>query len=400
MKSTTDFDSSLTPSDRLREYFSACIVDNPPVAEHTLVNDSQTGALLETIFSKFTTPTIVDVGCGKLRLLYALLSKHKSSTWRYIGLDVVRTEEAYPEAFAACANIEPSGKRWFLEQLSKVRTSDIEADVCVLCNAIHEMPIAVIASVIEDCRRILKPHGRILLMDTAFVLEGEPKFVPVVPSDLEVLIGPYSDRSFRTKSGLLITFGVGEQPNIPPFFRRRSVLFSWMSAKRDVLASIRHAVEFPQVSVIAGEYLNGTDRTFDYTYLNTIVANAASRVVEERYSIGRAVSREEYSAAGRAILRAVEESLFGGSALFLRDLFQTLGREHTYDAIDAALEMLGRPQIPSVLMAAPLITRGTLEASEFFDYIIDRQDRHGLFGDEYLTDVLHLYSWDWQDERM
>src|SRR4051812_43033031 len=85
--------------DRLLKFYRECLRGAPPVASIELIRDSQTARILAEIFAERECPSIVDYGCGSLRLLHALLTTEERREWTYFGIDVSNPAELFPESF-------------------------------------------------------------------------------------------------------------------------------------------------------------------------------------------------------------------------------------------------------------------------------------------------------------
>jgi SAM-dependent methyltransferase len=376
------------------EYFLDCIRESPPVAEFSRIRDSQTDRLLTETFRLHRAPTIIDYGCGALRHLFALLNLHGEREWSYIGVDVRPVAEMHPEALRACEQFAQHRNRWKLLTIKEFCASTLRADVAYLVNVVHELPLRTLADAFEDIRRHLGPTGHLLVMDTGFLPEGEPRFVPLVESDVPVLLNAANDLSYRSRKGIPIVFASARRNQIPDYQGTTDKLRRWMEDKRNVLAFLGASGGAAESNGFLSSYGLSRTAVFNFLYLNTIVANATYRLVE--LDLTHSVSEQEFSTAGREIINFLADALVKRK-VSIADVYDELGGELRYVAIEAALAEFARPQIPSILMAGPFIRHRELEASEAFDLLMDNSGKYGLFGDRPLVEILiELYE-DWHE---
>jgi hypothetical protein len=76
-------------AERILRFYQECLQGTPPVASMDVIRDSQTARVISEIFLTGANPSILDYGCGSLRLLNALLTNCADRNWSYLGVDVV-----------------------------------------------------------------------------------------------------------------------------------------------------------------------------------------------------------------------------------------------------------------------------------------------------------------------
>lgn len=172
---------------RILQFHHECLQPFAPVANVDLIRDSQTRGVIEELFQGEDPVDILDYGCGELRLLNALLSDHSARKWTYHGADIEDPASKHAGLVARLRAVGNLQDRWTVGTLSEAARMHQRFDVVVLMNVLHELPIVDFASIIEDVRHVLRPGGRLLLVDTVFLSEGEPRFVPFYPWEMEFL---------------------------------------------------------------------------------------------------------------------------------------------------------------------------------------------------------------------
>lgn len=355
--------------DKLRRYFEECLRSTLPIAPIDLISDSQTRQVVDEVFSRFKEPQIIDYGCGRLRLLNALLETKPDIPWQYTGVDTELTTFRYPEEVKRCESFATQRNRWRLMSITDLRQSDVAADVCVCMNVVHELPILDLAATIEDFRQHLRKEGLLFMVDTSFLPEGEPLFAPIFSWDLQPLFGKYEDLSYTSRSGIPVLFCLIPQPSLPTYHRLPLFLERWFAGKRDLLATLAAGLHRDDSMGFRSALGLGKDRVFDYTYINTVVANTTVRVVELRLTIP--YSETEYNECGHDLLEYIVEVLGSGSGLSIPSIYSILGKRHRYAVIHAVLDELARPTVPSILIG-PYGSGQTLMPSEVFDELWDR----------------------------
>jgi SAM-dependent methyltransferase len=197
---------------RILQFYQECLQPTAPVADADLIRDSQTRGVLDELLQGKGPLDILDYGCGELRLLNALLSAETERRWTYHGADIEDPASRHGELMVRFRALEHLQTRWTVGTLSDACKTRQRFDSVVLMNVLHELPIIDFASIIENVRHMLRPSGRLLLVDTVFLPEGEPRFVPFYPWEIEFLFPDGKARSYVSRSGIPIIF------HIVPFF--------------------------------------------------------------------------------------------------------------------------------------------------------------------------------------
>lgn len=119
-------------------------------------------------------------------------------------------------------------------------------DVIVVMNVLHEVAIVEISNIIENARRSIAEEGLVIVVDTLFVPEGEPRFVPYYKDELKILFNQYEDKSYCTKSGIPILFYVIEGIRLPCFHNLPTYLRDILEKKRDDLSQLSVEISHPE----------------------------------------------------------------------------------------------------------------------------------------------------------
>jgi SAM-dependent methyltransferase len=356
-------------SQRLFKFYRDCLREIPPVAPIDTIRDSQTARVLAEIFVDHRSPAIVDYGCGALRLLNALLTKCPEREWSYCGLDLEPPEIRFSGEHAQLAEL-PQRDRWTTDTLSSARQADRSFDVAVLMNVLHELPIADVATAFQDIRRLLKPGGVFLLIDTVLLHEGEPRFVPFYPWEVEELTYGAENRSYVSKSGIPISVFRIQQRNLPCYWGMTSAIHTLMAVKRDHwsrLSAEMSRKENPEQMRALGL---GKHRELDYAYLNAIIANASYRVQE--FAIRPQLDARRVDECAHAIVMTVQHTFHNEGHVPSAELvFDRLGEQFEYAVIEEALMALQGP-VPAYGVLLPITDpRRSLTPSSAWDMLED-----------------------------
>lgn len=264
---------SSTESDILIRYIEDCLNGEPEPADWALINDGQTRAVLQAISQHFDEQAdplqILDIGCGNLRLLNAMSSTLPDRRWSYVGVDVsppvalaVRLNEGQAARVVALADYTPTAS----------------ADIVVVQNVTHELSVWETVDLLSTVKRSLRPTGVLVFTDLAFLPFGEPRFVPLIAAELDVLFEGAESRDFSTKSGVPVLFRVVERQQIPfPYFAA-NYLRSALHKKRSAFAHLARKLEAGQSG--AADIGLAKSPVFDYVYLSLLAGNATSRLSE------------------------------------------------------------------------------------------------------------------------
>jgi SAM-dependent methyltransferase len=320
---------------RILKFYQECLRGNPPVASLELIQDSQTSRLLAEIFREHAAPSIIDYGCGSLRLLHALLTKADQRDWTYSGLDVSDPAVGFPDSYNRLTGL-PHRDRWRLQSISSARVEGQKYDIGIIMNVFHELSIMETAYAFQDMRRLLNENGTLLIVDTVFLHEGEPRFVPWYPWEIQAFTSVAEDKSYRSKSGIPIAFYRIPRDGLPSFFNLPKMIEHVMRAKRDYWAQL--AVDLSiQDGLKARKALGlGRSKEFDYGYLNTIIANASFRISE--FSRNQTPAADELNSCAHDLVRAVQETFHRSRRCpSADDLFVAFGTQYEYSTIEQVL---------------------------------------------------------------
>ncbi|OYU29072.1 MAG: hypothetical protein CFE41_03570 [Burkholderiales bacterium PBB2] len=147
------------------------------------VKDPQTNQIREALWNIGTqeeAPTgklrILDFGAGKGRLLATLMdsiSPNQEPWFDYIAYDI--GEQDRKDCENQIASVYGDAKnRWFKELSTLSARMDVGSfDAVVMCNVLHEVPPEVWASTLNDCAKLLKPRGHLLVVEDYGIPVGE-----------------------------------------------------------------------------------------------------------------------------------------------------------------------------------------------------------------------------------
>jgi len=257
-------------------FFHQCVKNSSPVASIDKILDSQTQKILELIFSRISEPSVLDYGCGKMRLLNALISFHNKKNWRYFGIDTINPKSKYILEYM---HLEKS-ESWSTGTIEELRKQEEKFDFVIMMNVLHELSIIDMANAIEDARQHLSDSGFLIIVDTTFVIEGEPRFVPIFPWEIEAIFEKFENHSYTSKSGVPIAFYVICKDGIPIFDDLPHKIEKLVTKKRDLLSRVSTNLKSESSADLIQALGLGINDSFDYGYINTIIANANARLVE------------------------------------------------------------------------------------------------------------------------
>ena len=324
---------------RIYSFYQECLRNEPGVASMELIGDSQTKQLLDAIFALGNDVSILDYGCGNLRLLNALRTRPEA--WTYKGLDLEDPALTRAQEIAALGDSDERVRRSSFSSFDGHRRNPSKHDVAVVLNVFHELPIVAMATVVEDLRRSLREDGRVLLMDTVLLPEGEPRFVPMYPWEVELVFGPGTDRTYTSRSGIPILFVEVSARSLGGFHSALPLVSRLVPEKRDVWTQI-------SIDLNSNDRLHarrslglGTSQTFDYAYLNTIIANANFRASELGSHLD--VGAKVFDACACAFVRVHAEHWDDGHGpMRLVDAYDRLASEFAYATIFTVLDRFER----------------------------------------------------------
>lgn len=320
---------------KIVRFYNQCLRKGADVASIQTTRDGQIQKVCETIFSRFGTPSILDLGCGKMRLLNALMRRNEGE-WTYLGIDLEDPASVYGREFRILRRFEHERDRWKVDSSRGFRESAQKFDVVVLMNVIHETSLITTASLIQDARIHLKEDGILLLVDISYLSKGEPRFVPYFAWDARRMFSQVADQSYVSKrKGIPVLFCVVERRHILPFSETLAALVASTNAKLDDLRSYL-AVESPRVAGIPNPGRTGLRPGTGITlaYATMAVTNAAGRLRECQAILESSRAEPRYAQCAFSLLNTVRPGML------VDELFSVLGRRYDYYLIDSVIQEL------------------------------------------------------------
>lgn len=342
-------------------FFQQCVKNSKPVASIENISDSQTKMILEQIFRRKTEPSILDYGCGKMRLLNALITFQNKNNWKYFGIDISDPKLKYPLEYSRLKKSES----WSLGTIEELRKNDGQFDFVVFMNVLHELSILDMANAIEDARQHLKDSGFLIVVDTIFVLEGEPQFVPVFPWEIEAIFKKYENHNYTSKSDVPIAFYLISKDEIPHFDDDLpDKIEKLFKNKRDLLSRVSINLKSESNADIIKALGLGFNDSFDYGYINTVIANANARLVEfDTLTVAEEIDICAFNFFTWVMQFHSERGFFPS----LDEIYINLGREFSYLAISSLLKAL--TSFPPVFMVN--VSKAPITAYEMLEIIVD-----------------------------
>jgi len=367
MNDQVDLTPHIEDAKKLILFYAQCLTNTPPIASMDTITDSQTGRLLETIFDGRSSPAILDYGCGKLRLLNALLTHYPGIAWTYHGADVEDPRAALGGEIDNLEHFQSAKVQWSLGSIAALRNSTTQYDVVTVVNVFHELPILDMAAMIEDARQHLKPDGVLLIMDTVLLPEGEPRFVPMLPDQVRELFGPEArDLSYVSKRQKIpISFFAIEQRHVRLYHNLSQQISELFQYNRDVWSLMSVQIEHEELGRIKQDMGLLNDGVFTYGYLNTITANANFRLLE--YTGSRKQSVNRINSFATQFFDWFERTFqTNGQFPRVQDVYDTFGKTVGYGVIEAVIMRLNGSLI------APIMADGRIQPMEIWDILFDR----------------------------
>jgi len=110
------------------------------------------------IFPPQENLAVLDVGCGT----GTQLALYQKAGCKLYGIDLS------PSMLAAARQKLGDSADLRLEDASKMSFAAATFDLVTIVLALHEMPAGLRCEILEECRRVVKPDGRMMLMDYHF----------------------------------------------------------------------------------------------------------------------------------------------------------------------------------------------------------------------------------------
>lgn len=211
---------------KFEKYLKECIINDLSPADFNLIEDGQTKWIInkiKTLIKKKDIISVLDYGCGNMRLFNALLKENLQ--FKYVGIDKSLNEDI--------KNIITEN-----EMCTFVRLADITQikkhsfDIICLVNVIHEISIIEFSEIIGIIKIMIKPEGHFLLMDMPVLPKGELLGLPYFPSEIINLFFPI-DYKLETESGYPIIACDIIEHNINFPYYMMEMIYDIIKAKRN-----------------------------------------------------------------------------------------------------------------------------------------------------------------------
>ncbi len=160
--------------------FASQCLESPTVVELAHDSDPQMGIVSADIASASVPLKLLDYGCGKGRLLSALIAEHGDQLTQkldYVGWDIRESNKQACQKVIDKAYDNRSLVRWFKDRQELVNSHPAcQFDRVVLCNVLHEItPIGWVELFNETgvIRQCLKQDGFLLIIEDYLMPKGE-----------------------------------------------------------------------------------------------------------------------------------------------------------------------------------------------------------------------------------
>lgn len=325
--------SHSTHTEKLLRLLEESLRQNPPVAPTELFYDSQTKSIIKELEKLKGEISLLDYGCGNLRLLKGLKTTSKAQNIKYLATDIKRPH---------VTEFDKHDYEYYdITVLREKFPSNF--DVIVLMNVIHEISIQSIATIFEDIRRLLKTNGFFILMDMSVLPEGEPLALPFYSWEFNFLFDKFEDLSYTSKSGLPIVFLKIPKSSIPTFGKSIELLKGMFEAKRNSYSELACQLHNPQKRdeyewLIKKLSLSGNN-LYDLSLLMMLSGHANFRLIEELTR--KAATTDEVIEAAIKILEYFFDTFHATREIItINDIFQKLGSYYSYDQLRFAIKQM------------------------------------------------------------
>ena len=377
--------------EKIINLFQQTLREAPPTASIDLYFDSQIKYVLRKLNEHKTNITLLDYGCGEMRLLNGIINSDAfTSGINYTGTDIVEPGEYTKKSI---------GHRYSFVSCEKVRQNSVGFyDVIVLMNVIHEISIYETAQILEDARRYLNEDGKLLLVDMSVLPEGEPLALPFYQWDLTYIFKALNDDSYVSKSGIPIIAAEIEKNNIYMFPIVLEKLIQLVQMKRNTFSEMACMLnkndDLEGYAEITKKMCLGANKVYDLGLLMLLAGHANYRWMEEvrREQPQYNVVTEVAVSILKMYIKAYDEEK---KNITPNQIFQELGKLYSYDSIWFVLENMTNKvgnffiPLPSDYQDSNLIASETLDAFEdYFDY-----EDIGKMGLGVLQTVCHRKCW-------
>lgn len=260
------------------KFLRDCLRKEPPVAPISMISDSQMNVFIDVLLKQPNGFSLLDYGCGNLRLLNAMQKRLSDKPWRYCGIDTELLDTPHP------LKQTNDNQQYDFMLADELRSKNDMFDCAVLMNVIHELSLLDIATTIEDIRQHLKQDGKLFIIDLYFMPEGEPNFVPFYQWEICGLAKQgIVDRCFKSRIGIPIIFYEISASNIIHYHHLVPILESIFRNKRNYLTKMSvkmSSMSDEDISTVIG---SDVGKEYSYAYINTILANTSHRLDELNY---------------------------------------------------------------------------------------------------------------------
>ena len=325
---------------KLLNFLSETLRHSPSIAPWHLVRDSQMRFVVSTLTSLGLDLTVLDYGCGNLRLLNALIGTPDCPVSEYVATDIVT-----PDLDGAVAATSRPRLRWSYRTPDDLRQSPSrEFDAVVFMNVIHEVSAFELAIILEDARRLLRDDGLLIVVDMSVLPEGEPRSVPYYAWDVCGLLLESNDQSFISPSGVPILAVTTPRQGIAVFPHTLWGIRSLLCSKRDqwsyCACKLSDTHPSRETEELVQKFSVGLSGEYDLAYLMIMSGHANYRLIQDD-ARPRPSLAQRAGAASRVIDYFVDAARQMKGVMFA-DLFDSLGNELHYDVLSAAIaELVG-----------------------------------------------------------
>ncbi|UCE66875.1 MAG: class I SAM-dependent methyltransferase [Candidatus Zixiibacteriota bacterium] len=354
-------------AERLIDYLEKSLQTEIPVAPFELSQDSQTKFVINKIKDLSGPISVLDFGCGNLRLLNAARIEKILHNIKYLATDKIKPKATFPDQYPYEFVIS-----------SKIRELPLDSiDLVVLMNVAHEMSIVELADAVESSRRLLKRNGELLIIDMAILPEGEYLALPFYPWELASLFLESIDHSYLSKNGVPIVAMSIKRDGIPIYAQFMDRLYGLTIEKRNYYCQLACTLPIKRnkatIQKILKRFSLNKGDVHDLGYLMLMSGLAHSRLLQLANSIPEP-NYDEVAEAAEDVLKyffSYWETHESSPTFFA--VLENLGHKHTYRSLTHAVGYMSGG-IPAFFM--PLLKDNlglsTLEASEDLDIFEDR----------------------------
>ncbi len=201
-------------AERVINFLKECLQNRPEVADWKLIFDTQSRVLIDFLKIQSSQLVILDYGCGKLRVLHALVEFLKEINWKYTGFDPFFDDSQLDDL----AKLQlPKQYCYEILQREALLKRSGTYNIVILQNVLHEVGIFETAQVLQDCRVLLDDSGVLLLLETPLLPKCEPNFVPIYDWEIPMIFSGHKQLSTKTPKGLPILFHMIAKAEIPNY---------------------------------------------------------------------------------------------------------------------------------------------------------------------------------------